>query len=198
MAWDGSEKLIPDSHGETLRARGTSAPCRSCQEATFSISLLTPSLCLEIFAFNGRRDGSGEGGVETRRHGVSPFRATSWTQRRQCGRCGPVPSLSGPLVPTPPAPELRRTPEVPPWSEALTPRSFSPSSSNSSEPRSDMIWFQPGSPEQRLYQAGTSHPHSRPASSWRRCPPHLALRLEGWRERAAREVWEEPRAGIVS
>lgn len=53
----------------------------------------------------------------------------------------------GPLVPTPPAPELRRTPEVPPWPGALTPRSFSPSSSNSSEPRSDMIWSQLGSPE---------------------------------------------------
>lgn len=88
VAWDGSEKTIPDPHGETLRARGTSVQCESSQEAAF-----THALCLEVFAFNGRRDGSGEGGVETRRHGVSPFRATSWTQRRQCGRLGPVPSL---------------------------------------------------------------------------------------------------------
>lgn len=61
VAWDDSKKLIPDLYGEVFRARGTSAPCGSCQEAAFSIPLLT-ALRLEIFAFNGRRDGSGEGG----------------------------------------------------------------------------------------------------------------------------------------
>lgn len=79
-------------------------------------SLLHPfshALCLEIFAFNGRRDGSGEGGGNktSRRFtfhsdflDAPPLVWPAWS----------CPRPLGPLVPTPPAPELRRTPEVPP------------------------------------------------------------------------------------
>lgn len=112
---------------------------------------------LEIFAFNWRRDGKRKG---TRRAHVIAFYLPPWTPRAQ----RPPAVVGETLVPAgPPArggcdwtqglPTLRPRPrgstapraprEAPPSPGALTPRSFSPSSSNSSEPRSDMASPQP-------------------------------------------------------
>lgn len=89
----------------------------------------------EIFAFNGRRAAEGRRRREALwREDVTAFHLSSPTSRPRCpARPRPWPGRPG---------DGGRAPGVrlgsPPPPGALTPRSFSPSSSNSSEPRSDM------------------------------------------------------------
>ena len=95
-----------------------------------------------------RRDSAGG------RHNVSPFTAIlqdaapavacvvlalGWASQWDCGWPPGHPALRNRL------PRVRAPLGAPPLPGDLTPRSFSPSSSNSSEPRSDMIPPQSGS-----------------------------------------------------